>query len=189
MAQCNTNNVETGRTFNLFLALARMISALLLSAADEYGSSSSSSLTLAAIPSAPLSASTRERCRFSCSSRSTPLASKVSWLSKPGQCSKSSEKTELDEGLTLRWSWPRQLPGEWLLGAVWTVGDEARTWSRVVMLLDEATESVALRSVEREDCAESEDCADSDGKLICCEARRRLWASELNRRGLDSAWR
>lgn len=69
------------------------------------------------------------------------------------------------------------------------VGDEARMRSRVVMLLEEATESAALRSVEREDCAESEDCADSDGKLICCEARRRLWSPELNRRGLESACR
>jgi hypothetical protein len=68
-------------------------------------------------------------------------------------------------------------------------GDEARTWSRVVMLLDEANESAALRSVEREDCAESEDCADGEEKLICCEARRRLWSPELNRRALESACR
>lgn len=171
------------RTFSRFFAFARMISARLLSAADEYGSSSSSlpvlrsrvQRSVGVMPSPPsVSVPDLERSRLSCSSRSTALSSKESWLSKPGQWSRSSVKMELAEGLSRRWSRPRQLPGEWLLGAVWMVGDEARTLSRVVMLLVEATESVGFRSVEREDCAESEDCADSDGDFVCCEARRRL---------------
>jgi hypothetical protein len=56
------------------------------------------------------------------------------------------------------------------------VGEEARASSRAIRLLVDMSESAMLRSVEREDCA------DSDGDFVCFvnEAWRRLWDAEPN---------
>jgi hypothetical protein len=94
-------------TFSRFFALARIISARLLSAADEYGSSLSSLPLLCRLSHRSVSISSRvfaspgKWSRVSCSSIPNPLSSNLSWLSNPGQFSKSSLR-RLEATLDLR---------------------------------------------------------------------------------------
>jgi hypothetical protein len=166
-------------TLSRFFALARIISARLLRAAEEYGSSLSSLPLLLRLSHRSLSMmgllvlSPGNWSRFSCSSSPSPLSSNVSWLSKPGQFSKSSLSI-LEASLARRWFCGFQLLGEVLRMPFWMVGDDASRSSREGACLGDAPESPMFRSVEREDCA------DSAGDFVCCEVRRRFCGAKAN---------
>jgi hypothetical protein len=105
--------------------------------------------------------------RFSWSSNPKPLSSKASWLSNPGQFSKSSLR-KLDASLALRMSRGVHVEGDGLLRPFWMVGDDASVSSRTGACLAAAPAASMVRSVEREDWD------DSGGDFVSCDARRRL---------------